>query len=298
MRSGATSSPVVRAKSRIGMVLSASIKDGYISESESGKLLLIGYGKHVVTQEKAKDYLISLLERNAGINKTAIFRQAEADFGTDATETRADDNDLHSVLGKVLTRLVDEGHIQRKHYRYYLTVDKRYPNTEMGACLRDAAHGGDLKKCFLEAVHIRGGEWFESYCVDLLDTYYRSFGKTVLSASVTGGSDDGGIDGVIKTEDGLGYRETILMQMKNRNAVMVPKDLREFYGAVCAEQGSRGVFITISSFPPEAWRFINRIDNLTGIDGDKLYELACICAKGILLKDGVFSLDEKLVLES
>ena len=291
-----TSSPVVRAKSRIGMILSAAQKAGYIRESESGKLTLVGQGQHVVTQEKARDYLIALLEGGGSLNKTQIFESAERDFGTARTATKHDDNDLHSVLGKVLTELVSEGHVLKKNYRYRLTVDTQYPNTEMGSILRAAAHGGDLKKCFLKAIHIRGGEWFESFCVDLLDSYYRSSGKTVLSAAVTGGSDDGGIDGIVKTEDALGYRETVLMQMKNRRAVMVPKDLREFYGAVCAENGTRGVFITISSFHPEAWRFINRIDNLTGIDGDKLYELACICGKGILLREGVFVLDEALFL--
>ena len=86
------------------------------------------------------------------------------------------------------------------------------------------------------------------------------------------------------------------MQMKNRRAVMNPKDLREFYGAVCAEKGTRGIFITVSTFHPEAWRFINRVDNLTGLDGSKLYELACVCGKGILLADGNFHLDEAMFL--
>ena len=296
MRDGSTSSPVVRAKSRIGMILSSAQKAGYILESESGKLQLIGVGHHVVGQEKARDYILSLLERAGSMSKSQILRQAETDFGVDKTTDRKDDSDLHAVLRTELAKLEEEGHLLRHGYQLRLTVDTTYPNTEMGSVLRAASHGGDLKKCFLRAVHIRGGEWFESYCVDLLDSYYRSCGKEVLSASVTGGSDDGGIDGIIKTQDSLGYRETVLMQMKNRKAVMVPKDLREFYGAVCAENGTRGIFITVSSFHPEAWRFINRVDNLTGLDGEKLYELACVCGKGILLENGAFSLDEALFL--
>ena len=43
-----------------------------------------------------------------------------------------------------------------------------YPATELGGYLRQAAEGGDLKRCFLEAIHTKGGEWFESYCVRLL----------------------------------------------------------------------------------------------------------------------------------
>lgn len=118
----------------------------------------------------------------------------------------------------------------------------------------------DLRTCFLEAVHTKGGEWFEVYCVDLLRRYYVLTGKVVDEGAVTGGSDDGGIDGVIHTQDDLGYRETVLMQMKNRHAVMTSKDVREFYGAVCAENGSRGIFITLSSFHPDAQKLLDKVD--------------------------------------
>lgn len=298
LRESGTGSPVIRAKSRIGMILSACIKSGYIVESETGKLQLIGNGKHVISREKAKDYVISLLEESGVMSKNQIFLQAEKDFGTDRTPDKKDDNDLRSVIGKVLVRLEEEKHIIKNRSGYRLSLDTSYPNTEMGSCLRDAAHGGDLKECFLRAVHIKGGEWFEVYCVDLLDSYNRASGKTVISAAVTGGSDDGGIDGVIKTEDWLGYRETILMQMKNRHAIMTSKDVREFYGAVCAEQGTRGVFITISEFHREARKLLDKVDNLIGIDGDKLFNIACQCKKGIVTKDGRQALDDDMFLDS
>lgn len=290
------SSPVVRAKSRIGMVLSGCIKSGYISESESGKMQCTGREGRVISREAARDYVIALLEHSGPMPKGKIYAQAEKDFGTDKTPDRKDDNDLRSVLGKVISRLEDEKHIVRTNNGYRLALDRRYPNTEMGSCLRRAAHGGDIEECFLDAVHIKGGEWFEVYCVELLDNYYRSSGKTVLTAAVTGGSDDGGIDGVIKTEDWLGYRETILMQMKNRRAIMSPKDIREFYGAVCAEKGSRGVFITISQFHREALKLIDRVDNLIGIDGSKLFKIACQCSHGIVYNNGLPALDEKMFL--
>ena len=113
-----------------------------------------------------------------------------------------------------------------------------------------------------------------------------------------GGSDDGGIDGMIHTTDDLGYRETILMQMKNRHAVMTAKDVREFYGAVCAENGSRGIFITLSSFHPEAQKLLDKVDNLTGVNGDKLFEIAKRCRLGLVEKDGRLCIDEELLLNT
>ena len=291
-----TDSPVIRAKSRLGMLLSACMKSGYITESETGLLTLVGTGKRIISRETARDYVISQLEQHGKLSRRQIYLSAEHDFGTDKTPDRKDDNDLRSVLGKVISRLEEEKHIIKTGSFYCLTVDRRYPNTEMGSCLREAAHGGDLKSCFLRAVHIRGGEWFESYCVDLLVSYYGVAGKTVLSASVTGGSDDGGIDGVVRTEDWLGYRETVLMQMKNRNAIISSKDVREFYGAVCAENGSRGVFITISSYHPAAQKLLDKVDNLIGIDGDKLFEMARRCGKGLVQTENGIALDEAMFL--
>jgi hypothetical protein len=293
-----TNAPVIRAKSRIGMVLSACIKSGYIVESEVGRLLLIGTGKHIISREKGRDYVIALLEREGCLSKQRIFQQAERDFGTDRTPDKKDDNDLRAVLGKVLLRLEDEKHIVKTRSGYRLSLETGYPNTEMGSCLREAAYGGDLKECFLRAIHIKGGEWFEVYCVNLLDSYYRNSGKILVDATVTGGSDDGGIDGVIRTEDWLGYRETVLMQMKNRNSIISSKDVREFYGAVCAEHGSRGVFITISQFHREAQKLLDKVDNLIGIDGDKLFKIACQCEIGIISKDGEPALDEKMFLDT
>lgn len=288
-------SPVIKAKARIGMVLSACMKSGYVTESETGVLTLVGTGKRTISREKARDFVISQLEQGT-MTRKQLYEAAEHHFGTDKTPDRKDDNDLRSVIGKVLSRLVEEQHVFKTSSGYRLTSDRRYPNTEMGSCLRAASHGGDIKKCFLNAIHIRGGEWFESYCVELLTAFYRLTGKSVIGAAVTGGSDDGGIDGIIKTEDWLGYRETILMQMKNRNAVMTAKDVREFYGAVCAENGSRGVFITISSFHLAAQELIAKVDNLIGINGDKLFEIASRCELGLKKTDAGLALDEEMFL--
>ncbi len=292
-----TGSQVVRAKSRIGMVLSGCMKSGYISESEIGYLSLIGCGSLKVSREMLRDFVISQLEQKSGMSKNELVSAAEIKYGADKTVCDKDNNELRNSICKVIERLEIEKHILRSGNGYRTATDRKYPNTELGSALRSAAHGGNLKECFLEAVHTMGGEWFEIFAVELLANYYKTSGKTVITASVMGGSDDGGIDGIIDTEDWLGYREHILMQMKNRYAVMNPKDLREFYGAVCADNGSRGVFITISRFHEQAWKFIQKVDNLTGIDGDKLFEIACKSGIGLIKVNGKFVIDEDLFLK-
>ena len=41
-------------------------------------------------------------------------------------------------------------------------------------------------------------EFFEEYFMNLLKKYYELEGKTVVESYVTGGSDDGGIDGIAR----------------------------------------------------------------------------------------------------
>ena len=131
----------------------------------------------------------------------------------------------------------------------------------------------------------------------LLSEFYRRTGRTVTDAYVTGGSNDGGLDGVIEITEWMGFRETILLQMKNRYATISAKDIREFYGAVCIGHGSRGIFVTISSFHSEAQKLLEQVDNLIGVDGRKLFEIAKRCGYGILEQDGQVQIDEKIFLE-
>lgn len=293
-----TGSEVILAKSRIGTVLSAAMRSGYILEDDIGFLHLNPEEIHYISKDRGKDFVVSALEQNGPLTKQQIFRLAEKAFGTDKTPDNKDDMDLRSVLGKVIVRLEQEKHISITNGKICLTHDSAYPNTELGSYLREASLGGDLEKCFLRAVHTKGGEWFEAYCVDLLTKYFLSCGKEILSASVTGGSNDGGIDGDISTSDWLGYRERILMQMKNRNAIITTKDVREFYGAVCAEKGTRGVFITISQFHYEAQRLLDSVDNLIGIDGHRLFEIAAKCGHGLVTEAGRLKIDEAMLLNT
>ena len=290
--------PLAMTKSRLGMVLTSLIHAGSIREDEAGFLHLEQARDLEFAPAAIRQFITETLRERRVIGKQELYSLAERCFGTDKTPGKQDDNALRSVMGRCLAEMEKERNVVRTSRGFRLGAPGDYPATELGGFLRQAAEGGDLKRCFLEAVHTKGGEWFESYCVKLLRAYYLSEGKTVDEGFVTGGSDDGGIDGVIHTTDDLGYRETILMQMKNRHAVMTAKDVREFYGAVCAENGSRGIFITLSSFHPDAQRLLDKVDNLTGVDGAKLFEIAQKCACGLREENGRWHIDDALFLRT
>jgi len=281
-------SPVTREKSRLGMLLTALLDNGDVEENEVGRLTAKNSVPALIRQDKAEQLVLSLLQDGKEWPKHRIFEAADHAFSG---------GDIHSAVGQAIVRLVREKRIREKRKGYVLSPVSEYPNTELGNILLEARNGGDLFECFVSAVHIKGGEWFELFAVRLLSEYYHQCGKTLDTASVTGGSDDGGLDGIIETTDWLGFRERTLMQMKNRYAQITPKDVREFYGAVCAEQGFRCVFVTISELHPEAWKLIDKVDNLVGLDGRKLFEIAKLCRFGIRDRDGRVTLDEDLFLE-
>ena len=290
--------PLAMTKSRLGMILTGLIHAGSIREDEAGFLHLEQVQDLTFAPAAIRRFITKTLREQGTTGKQELYRLAEQAFGTDRTPGKADDNALRSVMGRCLLEMEKERGVVKTARGYRLGTLGDYPATELGGYLRQAAQGGDVKQCFLEAIHTKGGEWFESYCVRLLRAYYLSEGKMVDEGCVTGGSDDGGIDGIIHTTDDLGYRETVLMQMKNRHAVMTAKDVREFYGAVCAENGSRGIFITLSSFHPEAQKLLDKVDNLTGVNGDKLFEIARRCKLGLIEKDGRLCIDEELLLNT
>lgn len=297
LQNTAPGSPMVAAKSRIGMILSAAMKSGYILEDELGYMSLNSAEINYVSKYQCRDYVVDALEGGKSLGKQELFRIAEERFCDCKLSPEEKNLQLRSVLGQVIARLEDEGHIVRTGDKFSLSNNLNYPSTELGCYLREAALGGGVEKYFLKAIHTMGGEWFEVYAVELLEKYYIQCGKTIISASVSGGSNDGGIDGIINTEDWLGFRETVLMQMKNRNAIITPKDVREFYGAVCAEQGSRGLYMTISSFHPDAHRLLDKVDNLIGLDGHRIFQIAEKCLYGLKKVEGKLCIDDELFLK-
>ena len=167
-----------------------------------------------------------------------------------------------------------------------------------------------LKEAFLKKLRSLGGEYFEYYSVYLLEKYSKMNGRRLEALRISGGDQDGGIDGEIELTDKLGFRETIYIQAKNWNPdkgkehlwVVGETLLQQFIGAcVCRQakegkQNWRGIFITTSRFTPDGKRLLNEMsDRLVGYDENDLFEAAKECSFGLVQRNGVWALDEKLL---
>lgn len=99
-------------------------------------------------------------------------------------------------------------------------------------------------------------------------------GSKAERGRVTGGSGDGGIDGMI-VEDVLGMDEVFLQAKKYGEGNTVGSaDLQRFVGAIDAQGGTKGVFVTTSSFTSAAKDFTSRSQKkIVLIDGPKLAQL-------------------------
>lgn len=167
-----------------------------------------------------------------------------------------------------------------------------------------------LQEAFLDRLHRLGGDYFEYYCVYLLERYSRQNGRRLEMLKVCGGEHDGGVDGEIELTDKLGFRETIYIQAKNWDADKGNKNrwvvgetlLQQFLGACACKQAKdgkqncRGMFITTSHFTPDAKKLLELMaDKLVGYDGADLYETAKECGFGVVKKNGEWALDEDLL---
>ena len=222
------------------------------------------------------------------MTKQEIRSALEESFKTKSTPTLRDDDMLFSFIGQILKRLLSLGVLLLEGGKYSIAPQKMARIEDISALLA-------LKADFLTRLHARGGEYFEHYFMTLLSKYMSKHGKTVTEYYTTGGTEDGGIDGVIKTVDALGFRENIMVQTKNRLESTNETVVRAFYGAVCARQGSRGIFATTSDFHPSASKLLDGIDNCVGVDGEKIFNMAMECLYGIKRKGGVYTVDKKII---
>lgn len=167
-----------------------------------------------------------------------------------------------------------------------------------------------LKESFLKKIRSLGGKYFEYYSVYLLERYSLRNGRRIDGLRVSGGDNDGGIDGEIEVTDRIGFRETIYIQAKNWNPIYGKEEswvigetmLQQFIGAVAYRQAKegkqhvRGIFVTSSYFTAGAKEMLGEMsDKFVGYDGDDLFEAAKECSFGLIQKDGEWTLDEKLL---
>ncbi len=237
--------------------------------------------------ERCEEEILKLLSKKA-LTKNDIKESLVKTFRTDKTATEKDDLRLSSFIGQILKKLLSEMVIRFDGSIYSISPAK-------SAELSNRAEIVSLMADFLALLHSKGGDFFERYFMSLLAKYLIRSGKTVIESKTTGGAEDGGIDGIAKTVDSLGFRETIMVQTKNRAEFASETDVRGFYGAVCAYQGSRGIFAISSDFHPSAKKFLDSIDNCVGINGEKIFAMAIDTSYGIKREGGKLLIDRKVL---
>ena len=273
-------------RGEIGSVIDEMLENGQISLGKHG-YYLSGEKPVILRTEACEREMIALL-RERPMSKYDIRKELEKRFGTKKTLTKRDDNILYNLISKVIKRLENLGIITLDGGVYTISPGKEARLDDINSILA-------VKEEFLTKLHSRGGEFFEHYFMTLLGKYLSNHGKTVISNIVTGGTADGGIDGIIETRDILGFKEKIMVQMKNRIEDTNETGIRGFWGSVCAYGGTRGIFATTSGFHSAAKQFLDGIDNCVGIDGDMIFRMAVECLYGIKRRDGKYTPDSKVV---
>jgi restriction endonuclease Mrr len=241
----------------------------------------------ILRYEKCAEQIL-LIVNEGPKTKAEIRSELINRFGTELTETRRDDEKLYAYIGQIL-RSLTEKEIIRFENGYYSISEP------MIASIDDITAKANLCADFLNRIHSKGGDFFEKYLLSLVVKELESDGKHVSNATVTGGSLDGGIDGIIDITDELGFREKIMLQMKNRNSNTSETEVRAFYGAMCAQGGTRGIYAITADFHDSAKAFIISVDNLVGINGKDIFNMACSCKYGIVEINGILEIDRSIL---
>ncbi len=277
--------------SAIGTLLSDLVREGALLRSAEGRYTLTAPATVAIKEAACREEIL-LFTAKAPVTRKELYAHLEAFFGTDKTDTREDDHALRNLSGNLLDRLLAEGELVREGEGFRRAEEKDEVFAE-----------GDeeaLRRRYLLLLHRQGGPFLERFAVALLCEYYKRTGRTVTYSEVSGGSQDGGIDGRIETIDALGFSECVMLQTKCRREHLhvTEREVRGFYGAVCAGGGSRGIFVTTSCFHEGAIRFLRGIPNCVGIDGERLFSIAKQCAFGLHRIPGGYRIDRKIFSES
>lgn len=173
---------------------------------------------------------------------------------------------------KLLFSLMSEASAKVQHARIKKNIpndpSEFLPEEKIASAINE--HIQQIKQQLLDNIMSNHPDFFENLVVELL--LKMGYGYDKKSGIVTGGSHDGGIDGII-SEDKLGL-DLIYLQAKRygSNNKVGRKELQAFIGAMGYVQ--KGVFITTSSYTKEALSFGSQQQqkSIKLIDGDMLAE--------------------------
>jgi restriction system protein len=129
----------------------------------------------------------------------------------------------------------------------------------------------DLANEILDRLLKASPEFFEDVVVELLVS--MGYGGSRQDAGERiGKSGDGGVDGIIK-EDRLGL-DVIYIQAKRWQSNVGRPEIQKFVGALQGQRAKKGVFMTTSSYSPDAIDYVSRIDaKVVLLNGDQIARL-------------------------
>ena len=279
-----------RTRSELGTALNKLTQQKAVL-NRNGVLCLQKDRLVLVQEAQCEDAIRELFRSRGRYQREELFRLLAEHFRTARTPQKADDLSLASMTERILTRMIADGELE-EDAAGCLTTGERASASSPGQPLSEQ----ECRERLLARLFRRGGAHFEVFLANALEKYYLVTGRDVTCCEITGGSADGGIDIVIDTVDELGFAEHILVQAKcRRQAQVTEKEIREFYGALNAQKGSRGIFATTTSFHPGAQKLLDSLDNCVGIDGNKLFEILKKTGYGIHKRKSGYTLDTALI---
>ena len=158
------------------------------------------------------------------------------------------------------------------------------PSPEVVIAQNYRKHQDRVKDELLQNIMDNPPDFFEELVVDLL--VKMEYGHTRAGSEVTGGSGDGGIDGIIY-QDPLRLDAIYVQAKRFKDAKVHRTEIDKFIGALILKGASKGVFITTSCFTMGARAAANESagPQIILIDGNQLVQLMIDHDVGVSLGD-------------
>lgn len=285
-----------KCKSLIGSVITSMINDNYLYLNDKKILVLLKDIKVIVKNDDVKSYIGSLLKISP-LSKKDINNKVLSFFKADKTETKDDDNELKQIISTILKTSINDNILKLENNLYSFVSSNTGLDSKIQSVVNESKNDNILNR-LKNAISVKGGEFFEALSVKVVSDYLKYKNNTIITAKVTGGSEDNGIDGIIEITDALKKNTLILMQAKVRTSNQVTlKEVREFYGAFKAQKADIGIFITNATYHKEAIKFSKNMNDLVLVDGEILLDLCKLTNLAIIKNDdNTYSLDEKIFI--
>ena len=233
---------ITKAKDRAGWAISYANKGGWVNNAARGHWEITPEGRALLAEHPGGIPEVVFLELVARAREAQRARRKQRQTEAEAAAESAADGALGEELSPE----------EQIHAAY--------------ARLRE-----DIGSVLLSNLRAAEPAFLEKTVVELLGA--MGYGADDDALEVTGGSGDGGIDGVVRL-DKLGL-EHVYVQAKRHSAEnkVQRKDIQAFFGALSYRGASKGVFITTGYFASGALEFADRREGIVLIDGDRLAEL-------------------------